>query len=107
MSTEPRVVVRWRAERRDAELYALVLSASGISSAITRDGGGFLLLVGPEDADRARDELAAYDSENQARSIETKRVRSAPPNIEFLLAYWAILLFFFAATRSNALSIDW
>jgi membrane associated rhomboid family serine protease len=110
MNTEPRgelVEVRRCAKRDQAELYALVLSARGIASAIGRDADGFNLLVTPDDADQAKEEIAAYDWENQTRSTERKRVRSTPPNVEFLLAYWAVLLFFFAAGRSGALSIEW
>ena len=67
MNTEARleIVVRRCAERKEAELYALVLSASGIASAIVRDTDGLALLVAPEDADRARNELAAYDAEKR------------------------------------------
>jgi membrane associated rhomboid family serine protease len=109
MDTDGRfdVTVRRCAERGQAELYALVLSARGTSSAIVRDADAFSLRVAPEDADRAMDELAAYDSENQGRPAERKRLRPAPPNIELVLAYWAVLLFFFAAGRSDAFFIDW
>src|SRR5215216_2123249 len=109
MSTESNywVVVRRCAERREAELYALVLSARGISSAIVHEGAGFGLLVAPERADQTRDELTAYDAENQEGSPTTKRVRFTPPDLELILAYWAVLLFFFAAARRHFLSIDW
>jgi membrane associated rhomboid family serine protease len=101
------VVVRRCAERREAELYALVLSARGISSAIVHGPGGFGLLVAPARADQAILELTAYDAENQDWWTTTKRIRSTPPNIELVLAYWAVLLFFFAAARRDFLSIDW
>jgi rhomboid protease GluP len=109
MSTESNywVVVRRCAERHEAELYALVLSARGISSAIVYEGGDFSLLVAPEREDQTIDELAAYDAENQGRSTTTERVRSKPPNIDLVLAYWAILLFFFATAQRDFLSIDW
>ena len=109
MSTEPhrRVVVKRCGERREADLYALVLSARGISSVIFHEAGGYCLSVSSEDAEQATDEITAYNSENLDQSTQGKRLRSTPPNIEFLLSYWAILLFFFAAARNNALSIDW
>ena len=109
MNTESchEVAVRRCAERHQAELYALVLSARAITSAVVRDAQGFSLLVASEDADQAKQELAAYDSENQGRSTERKHVGSTPLNIEFLLAYWAVLLFFFAAARSDVLSVEW
>ena len=95
------------AKRREAELYALVLSARGISSVIVHEAGGYCLTVSSEDAEQATDEITAYISENHDQSTPSKRLRSTPPNIEFLLSYWAILLFFFAAARPNAFSIDW
>ena len=109
MSTEPhrRIVVKRCAERREADLYALVLSARGISSVIFHEAGDYCLAVASEDAERATDEITAYNCENDDQSPPSKRFRSTPPNIEFLLSYWAILLFFFAAARNNALSIDW
>jgi rhomboid protease GluP len=110
MKTQERrkvVVVRRCAELGQAELYALVLSAKGIESVIVQDADAFNLLVAPEDADQADEELTAHDSENQGHPTERKRVSPAPPNIEILLVYWAVLLFFFAAARRDALSVQW
>ncbi|MCB1376958.1 MAG: rhomboid family intramembrane serine protease [Alphaproteobacteria bacterium] len=109
MSSEPHhgIVVKRCAERREAELYALVLSARGMSSVIFHEAGGYCLTVSSEDAEQATDEITAYNSENHDQSIQGKRLRSTLPNTEFLLSYWAILLFFFAAARNNAFSIDW
>ncbi len=101
------VVVRRCPERSQAELYALVLSAKSIESIIVRDADAFSLLIAPEDVDQADAELTAHDSENQGQPTETKRVSPAPPNIEILLVYWAVLLFFFAAARRDALSVQW
>ena len=101
------VVVRKCAVRSEAELYALVLSAKGIELDIVQDADAFDLLIAPEDADRASEELTAHDSENQGQPTERKRVSPAPPNIEIALVYWAVLLFFFAAARRDALSVQW
>jgi rhomboid protease GluP len=101
------VVVRRCAERDQAEHYALVLSAQGIDSVIVQHADAFNLLVASEDGDQADEELSADDSENQGQPTETKRVRLAPPNIDILLVYWAVLLFFFAAARHDALSVQW
>jgi len=101
------VVVRRCTEHGQAELYALVLSAKGIKSVIVQDADAFSVLVAPEDADQADEELTAHDLENQGQPIERKRVSPAPPNIEILLVYWAVLLFFFAAARRDALSVQW
>ena len=101
------MVVRRCAERGQAELYALVLSAKGIESVIVQDADAFSLLVAPEDTDQADEELTAHDSENQGQPSESKPVSLAPANIEILLVYWAVLLFFFAAARRDALSVQW
>ena len=100
-------MVRRCAERGQAELYALVLSAKDIEVVIVRDADGFTLLVAPEDAGQAEEELTAYDSENRGQPTVRKRVSLAPPNIDILLVYWAVLLFFFAAARHDALSVQW
>jgi rhomboid protease GluP len=101
------MVVRRCQERAQAELYALVLRARGIEAVIDRDAGGFTLRVAPEDAGRAEDELNAYDSENRAQPTRIKGSSLAPPNIDILLVYWAVLLFFFAAARRDAFSVPW
>jgi len=48
------MVVRCCAERGQAELYALVLSAKGIEVVIVRDADGFTLLVAPKTQVRLR-----------------------------------------------------
>ena len=101
------MVVRRCAERGQAELYFLVLSAKGIKAVINRDADGFALLVAAEDAGQAEDELTAYDSENRGQTSESKWGSLAPPNIDIMLVYWAVLLFFFAAARRDALSVQW
>ncbi len=65
------------------------------------------LYVAHEDAARANDELAAYDSENRERPPERDWLRPPLPRIEVALVYWAVLLFFFAAGRREAFSFDW
>jgi hypothetical protein len=73
------MVVRRCAERGQAELYSLVLSAKGIEAVIDRDADGFALLVTAEDAGQAEDELTAYDSENRGQTSESKCGSLAPP----------------------------
>jgi rhomboid protease GluP len=101
------VVVRRCAERGQAALYALVLSAKGMESVIVQGTDGFSLLVPRDVAGQANEELTAYDLENQGERTQKKRGGRAPPNIEILLAYWAVLLFFFSAARHDALSVPW
>ena len=76
------MVVRRCAERGQAELYALVLSAKGIEAAIVQDAEDFTLLIAPEDAGQAEEELTAYDSENRGpptRPSLSSGWRSAQP----------------------------
>jgi membrane associated rhomboid family serine protease len=99
--------VRRCPNRRQAEQYALVLTAMGIQSLIVPEGKFTTLYVAHEDAARANDELAAYDSENRQRPPERERLRPALPRVEVAMVYWVVLLFFFAAGRHEAFSFDW
>jgi rhomboid protease GluP len=92
---------------RRAEQYALVLTAMGIQSLIAPEGKFTVLYVVPDDAVRANDELAAYDSENRERPPERDWLRPAMPRVEVAMIYWVVLLFFFAAGRHEAFSFDW
>ena len=93
--------------RRHAEQYALVLAAMGVSSKIAFEGDSPTLYVAREDFPQAKEELAAYDLEISAQPAAVRRLRSALPPAEVALVYWAVLLFFFAAARRDALSLDW
>ncbi|HUQ35410.1 MAG TPA: rhomboid family intramembrane serine protease [Aestuariivirga sp.] len=99
--------VRRCPNRRQAEQYALVLTAMGIQSLIVPEGKFTTLYVAHEDAARANDELAAYDSENRQRPPERERLSPALPRVEVAMVYWVVLLFFFAAARHEAFSFDW
>jgi membrane associated rhomboid family serine protease len=93
--------------RHQAEQYALVLSAMGMRSSIAMDGERYVLSVGYRDAARAGYELAAYDRENHEVVPRRDKPLPAPPRLEVALLYWAVLLFFFAAARHAAFSVDW
>ena len=101
------MAVRRFAKRGQAEQYALVLTAMGMQSSIAPEGKFMALYVAHEDAARANDELAAYDSENRQRPPERDRLRPALPRVEVAMVYWVVLLFFFAAARHQAFSFDW
>ena len=102
------VVVRRCREPNEAELYALVLRARGIDCEVIAEGDEFHLFVQPGRLREADAELKAYEAENaSARTEETSQeVRYRVP-VEIVLAYWALILFFFGAQRQNFLSIDW
>jgi rhomboid protease GluP len=91
--------------RTEAEQRALVLAAMGINSRLVRADGVTTLYVSPPEAARARHELSLYLRENAPR--RRPPALAALRWLEGALAYAAILLFFFAAARRHALSIDW
>ena len=101
------VEVRRCARRGQAEQYALVLTAMGMQSLIAPEGKFMALYVTLEDAARANEELAAYDSENRQRPPERVWSRPPLPRVEVAMVYWTLLLFFFAAGRNEAFSFDW
>jgi membrane associated rhomboid family serine protease len=101
------VAVRRFAGRRQAEQYALVLTAMGMPSSIAPDGKFMALYVTAADAPRANGELAAYDRENRERLPEKEWLFPALPRIEVAMVYWVVLLFFFSAARNDAFSFDW
>jgi rhomboid protease GluP len=101
------VAVRHCAGRRQAEQYALVLTAMGMQSSIAPEGKFMALYVAPEDALRANGELAAYDRENRKSLPEKEWLFPGLPRIEVAMVYWVVLLFFFAAARHEAFSFDW
>ncbi|MEM8646223.1 MAG: rhomboid family intramembrane serine protease [Pseudomonadota bacterium] len=100
-------LVRRCANLGDAEQYMLVLVAMGIESFVRQDGEGFALFVETSDHDRAASELLAYDVENRNVKDKLAPRRLAVPRSEAAMIYWAVLLFFFAAVRNHAFSIDW
>ena len=101
------VEVRRCARRGQAEQYALVLTAMGMQSLIMPEGKFTALYVALEDAARASEELAAYDSENRPRPPGRVWSRPPLPRVEVAMVYWTVLLFFFAAGRHEAFSFDW
>jgi rhomboid protease GluP len=101
------VAVRRCPRRNQAEQYALVLTAMGIQSSIEPEGRFTALYVTHEDAARANEELAAYDSENREPPPERVWLRPPLPRVEVAMVYWTVLLFFFAAGRHEAFSFDW
>jgi len=101
------VAVRRSAKRSQAEQYALVLTAMGIQSLIAPEGKFTALYVALEDAARANEELAAYESEERRRPPERVWPRPSLPRIEVAMVYWTVLLFFFAAGRNEAFTFDW
>jgi len=105
---EALMTVRQAGLKRDAETYALVLTAAGIPCALVQENPGWSLRVDPAQAARAFAEIAAYDRENppvqpsgpSARPVQGVRAEG------IMLAITA-LLFVFAAARNGAFGFDW
>ena len=96
-----------RATRPHAEQYALVLAAAGINCRLAVLDGAVTLSVAPPDAARARQEVAAYARENQRQSRSSHPTRALIEGIDSVLAYGAVLLFLYGASRRHAFSQDW
>ncbi len=101
------VPVRRFLETRRAQDYALVLTAAGIRSFVVSEGGAVAIYVAVADRAIAQAELAQYDQENRDSGSRPVGLRLVLPPIEVATVYWAVLLFFFAAARRGAFSIDW
>lgn len=91
--------------RREAEEWALVLTAEGLDPSIHRAEGRFRVDVAPHEQDRAAEILAAYRSERRERD---RRLAQPPPGeatlFDTALAYvWALslLAFHLALARSD------
>jgi rhomboid protease GluP len=104
--TEELVEVSRSRTRTGAEQQALVLAAVGISSRLVVADGAAVLYVSPLEAARARRELSVWARENAPTSPMLPTV-AALHRIDGALAYCAVLLFFFAATRRDAFGVDW
>jgi rhomboid protease GluP len=91
----------------DAEQYALVLAAVGINCRLVALDGAVALSVAPPDAARARQEVASFARENQRQSRSAHPTRALMQGIESALAYGAVLLFLYGASRREAFSQDW
>jgi rhomboid protease GluP len=98
--------IRFAATSRQADEWALVLSAAGIPNAVEPDGGGWLVLAAADDALRAHAALGAYDDERRSE---------APPAPEPIAPYpWMsgvavglLLLWLFSGTGTRATGSAW
>ena len=84
-----------------------MLAAVGINCRLVALDSAVTLSVAPADAARARQEVASYALENQRQSRASHPMRALIQGIESALAYGAVLLFLYAASRREAFSQDW
>jgi membrane associated rhomboid family serine protease len=91
----------------DARQQMLVLAAVGIECHLMRADRDVGLYVASTDVEKAVQELACYERENQSSRQRPLPARPARHAVDAALAYCAVLLFFFGAERRHALSMNW
>jgi membrane associated rhomboid family serine protease len=92
----------------EADRHALVLAAVGIGCRlVAEDGVVRLLVAGAEVAERARRELTSYERENAPERRSLHPARPVLHGLDATLAYTALLVFLFAASRRHAFGVDW
>ncbi|MCC6984154.1 MAG: rhomboid family intramembrane serine protease [Bauldia sp.] len=94
--------------RAEADQYAFMLVAVGISALVVLKPVSVGLLVPLAEFERARGEMRAYDEERgrSGRALPAG-FRPGREGVTGLLAVWAILFFFHAATTQDAFGLDW
>jgi rhomboid protease GluP len=101
------VEVRRFTARAEAEQGALVLAAVGINCRLVTQDGAVALSVAPPDVVRARQEVDSYARENRRQSESSLPMRALIEGVDSALAYAAVLLFLYGASRREAFSLDW
>ena len=104
---EDMVLLRRCAAHRQAEDYALTLSAMGISSRLHRQGNYTSVMVASRDAVQATHQLAAYDQENKVHRPKAEPQELLPVRWEVAMVYAGLLFFFFAAIHGHYFAVDW
>ncbi len=98
--------IRFAATSRQADEWALVLSAAGIPNAVEPDGGGWVVLAAADDAVRAHGALAAYDDERR-REARAASVPLEPYPWMSGVAVGLLLLWLFSVTGTRASGSPW
>jgi membrane associated rhomboid family serine protease len=98
--------IRFAATSRQADEWALVLSAAGIPNAVEPDGGGWLVLAAPDDAVRAHAALGAYDDERRSEAAPAAPTAEPYPWMTGV-AVALLLLWLFSVTGTRASGSAW
>lgn len=104
----PETTLRIARARRDADEWALVLSAEGLASHIREQDDGFALCVPEALAERAAAVLARYEAENRPAAIRIPP--QEPPStwaLHTALLAAAALLLFFVVTGPRDPGVRW
>jgi len=101
------IPLRVSRQRKLADEWALVLTAEGLSPNVWRGSEGFVLGVATDEAERAAELLAAYESENRGRGLPREPEPVAEGNAFAGLAVSALLLIFFFVTGPRDPAVGW
>lgn len=94
MTDTEEAIARGTTEQRQADEWALVLTAAGIPHALRSQLGEWVLHVAADDVARARAALDAYDSENPARPAHTAPTADDGWSIAGIILALALLAFY-------------
>jgi rhomboid protease GluP len=99
--------VAFRGSKRLCQEFSLVLEARGIEHEMVEDRGSWILVVPPESAHQAGDEIGRYSAE---RSLPRSRPAAAPPftgAVQGSLGYAVILMLTAYCTGASLFGADW
>jgi len=101
-------VGRWPSASR-ADDHALVLQAVGLAATVvaTDDGRHYALIVGADDAARARGELARFVRENRGWPPRTVPFTPVTMGVGAALVYAALLAIAFMAEQQGSYGVHW
>ncbi|MDX1489060.1 MAG: hypothetical protein R3268_12705, partial [Acidiferrobacterales bacterium] len=94
--------VRVAPNRRQADEWALVLEAEGLSPSVWHAPEGFVVGVPAAEVERARAALSAYESENPPHPRESRDEPTGSVHLYVSLAVWVVLLDLFFITDAWA-----
>jgi rhomboid protease GluP len=99
--------IRFAASSRQADEWALVLSAAGIPNAVEPDAGGWVVLAAADDAARAHATLGAYDDEQRRGEAPSASAPLEPYPWMSGVAVGLLLLWLFSVTGTRASGSPW
>lgn len=109
MGEASEIPLRADRSRRRVDEWALVLASEGLAPVVWRGAAGFVVGAAPEDADRARDVLDAYERENRTALLSGDWTEpfAGPALLPVALGVFGILLGFFYVTGPRDAAVRW
>jgi len=87
--------------------FSLVLEALGIEYRVDREDDSYRLLAAPEDASRARAELAEYETESKEWPPPKMDAPQISGRVRDFMGYWIVLLMVYSFEKHQALALNW